>query len=77
MGMVTAANFYLVVYQAPLFEEGVYTHDGANVTGKVPATSSHSKVLRGVQAVSVYHEVTVVLVDGWRLASVSVVEEFW
>src|SRR5258708_4879970 len=53
------------------------SHNSANISSQIPSASSDGQVLYGVQPVGVDHEVAVVLVDGWSLASVSVVEELW
>lgn len=67
---------YLIVDEAPLLKERMNSHDGANITRKIAAACSNREVLDGVQAISVDHEVAVVLVHGRGLASVTVVEEF-
>lgn len=66
---------YLVVDQAPLLEKSVDTHDGADISRKVPPTCRDSQVFGRVQAVCVDHEIAIVLVDGRGLASVTGVEE--
>lgn len=52
------------------------THDGTDITSQVPSAGCDCQVLNGVETICVDHKVTVVLVDSWRFASVSVVEEF-
>jgi len=68
---------YLVVDEAPLLEEGVDAHDGADISSQVPPAGSDGQVLGRVEAVGVDHEVAVVAVDGGRLAAVAAVEELW
>lgn len=68
---------YLVVDQSPLLKEGMYAHDGANVSCKIPSACGDGEVLGWVEAVCVDHEITVVTVDGRGLAAVATVEEFW
>jgi hypothetical protein len=50
-------------------------HNRTDVSGKISPAGSDGKVLYWVEAVGVDHEVPVVFVDGWGLASVSIVEE--
>ena len=66
---------YLVVDEAPLLEEGVDAHDGADISSQVPPAGSDGQVLGRVEAVGVDHEVAVIAVDGGRLAAVAAVEE--
>lgn len=65
----------MVVNEAPLLQEGVDTHDGADITGEVATASGDGQVFDGVQSICVDHEITVVLVDGGGLASIPAVEE--
>lgn len=66
---------YLVVDQAPLLQEGMNSHNGANITGQVSPAGRHSQILDGIQPVRVDHEVSVVLVDMRCLAPVAAVEK--
>ena len=66
---------YLVIDEAPLLEEGVDAHDGADIASQVPPAGSDGEVLGGVQAVGVDHKVSVVFVHGRRFAAVAAVEE--
>jgi hypothetical protein len=68
-------RIHLIVNQTPLLKEGVYAHDGANVTGKVASAGSDGEVLDGVQSVGIDHEVAVVLVHRRSLATITVVKE--
>ena len=52
------------------------SHNGANISCKVSSAGSDSEVLGGIEAVSVDHEVAVVLVDRRCFASVAAIEEF-
>lgn len=67
---------YLIVDKSPLFQERMYSHDGADIASQVPSTRRDCEILDGIQAVGVDHKITVVLVDGRCFASVSTVEEF-
>jgi hypothetical protein len=67
---------YLVVNQAPLLQKCVDTHDGTDITSQISSAGCDCQVLDGVETICVDHKVTIVLVDSWRFASVSVVEEF-
>jgi hypothetical protein len=66
---------YLVVDEAPLLEEGVHAHNGADISSQIPPAGSDGQVLGRVEAVGVDHEVAVVAVDGGGLAAVAAVEE--
>src|SRR4051794_29274903 len=68
---------YLIVDETPLLEEGVNAHYGTDIASQVAPAGSDGEILRGVEAVSVDHEVAVVLVHIGRLAPVPAVEELW
>jgi hypothetical protein len=55
----------------------MYAHDCANISSKISAASSEGKILARIETVGIDHEVAIVLVNGWSLASVPVVEELW
>jgi hypothetical protein len=67
----------LIVDETPLLKEGMNSHDCADISCQVPSACGHRQVLHWVQTVCVDHEVSVILVYGWCLASISVVEELW
>ena len=67
---------HLIVDQAPLLQERMNAHDGANITCQVTTTSSHSQIFDGVQSVGVDHEISVVLVSSGSLAAITAIEEF-
>lgn len=66
---------YLVVDQAPLFQERVDTHNRADISSEVSATSSDCEVFNGVQSVCVDHKISVVFISSRRLAAITAVEE--
>lgn len=66
---------YLVVDEAPLLEKRVHTHDRANIASKVTSTGCDGKIFHRVEPVGINHEVTIIFIDSWSLASVAVVEE--
>jgi hypothetical protein len=74
--MMAKGVAYLIVDQAPLFQKGVDTHDGADITSQVSSAGCDCQIFDGVKTICVDHEVAVVLVDSWRFASIPVVEEF-
>ena len=51
------------------------SHDSANIASQISPACGHCEVFYGIQAVCVDHEVSVVLVDGWCLASIPTIEE--
>ncbi len=53
------------------------SHDSAYISGKIPSACGDCEVFGRVEAVRIDHEVTVVFIDSWCLASVAAVEEFW
>ena len=53
------------------------THDSADIASKVATTGSDCEILCRTQAVSVDHEVAVVLVYRGRFGSVTGIEELW
>lgn len=65
----------LIIYQSPLFEESVDTHDGTHIASQVSSTGSHGKVLSRSEPVCIDHEVTIVLVNGRRLGPVARVKK--
>lgn len=52
------------------------SHDGANISRKISSACCHGKIFHWIQAIGVDHEVSVVFVDSWCLAAITVVEEF-
>lgn len=67
---------YLIVDKAPLLEEGMDAHYGANVSCKITPACCNGKVLDRIESVRVYHKVSVVFVDSWCFASIPTIEEF-
>jgi len=70
-------QYYLVVDQAPLLEKGVDSHYSANISSKIAPASGDCEIFRWVETVGVDHEVAIVFVDGWCLASIATIEELW
>ena len=68
---------YLIVYEAPLFKESVHTHNRADISCQISPASSDRQIFYWIQTICVDHEISVVLVNSGRLASIPVVEEFW
>ena len=66
---------YLIVDETPLLQEGVHTHDGADVASEVAAAGRDGEILDRVEPVGVDHKVAIVLVHGGGLAAVPIVEE--
>lgn len=54
----------------------MHSHDCADIAGQITPAGSDGQILYGIQSVRVDHKVSVVLVDGGRLAPVAIVEEF-
>lgn len=52
------------------------SHDSTNISGEISSTCCDCKVFGRIEAVRIDHEVTVVLVNGWCLASIAAIEEF-
>ena len=55
----------------------MHSHDSANVTRKVSSAGSDGEILDWVQSIAVDHEISVVFVYCWCLASIPRIEEFW
>jgi hypothetical protein len=53
------------------------SHYSADVATEIPPTGGKSEVFRGIESISVDHEVTSVFVSGIRLAPVSTIEPLW
>jgi hypothetical protein len=68
---------YLIVDQAPLLEESMHAHDGANVSSQIPSAGCDSEVLGRIQSIRIDHEIAVISVYSGRLAAVAIVEELW
>ena len=52
------------------------SHDGAHISSKVSSARGHCEIFGWVDAISINHEVTVILVYRRRFAPISTVEEF-
>ena len=52
-------TFNVVVDQPPLFQEAMNSQNSPNIASKVPPTSCHRQILRGIEPKAVHHEVTV------------------
>lgn len=52
------------------------SHDRANITSKISSARSDGKIFYRIQSVCVDHEISIVLVHGWCLAAITVIEEF-
>lgn len=68
---------YLIIDQAPLLQESMHSHDGADIACQIPPACSDGKILDRVQPIGVDHEIAIVFVDCGGLASVASVEELW
>ena len=51
------------------------SHYGAYISSQISSTCSDRQVFLRIEAIGIYHEVAIILVDGGRLASVTVIEE--
>ena len=54
----------------------MYPHDRANISSQISPASGNSQVFDWIKTVCVDHEVPIILVDCWSLASISIIEEF-
>ena len=52
------------------------THNCTNISSQVSPAGGNGQIFDWVKAIRVDHEVSVIFVDRWSFASVSVVEEF-
>lgn len=75
--MIISNEGYLIVDEAPLLKKSVNPHYCTHISRKIPSASGHCKVLRRIKPVCIDHEITIVLIDSWSLASVTTVKEFW
>jgi len=67
---------HLVVNETPLLKESMDAHNSAYISRQISPACRNCKIFDRIQTVCVDHEVSIVLIYCWCLASIPVVEEF-